>query len=161
MSACDDILEAVFLARELDPAATAHVAECPRCREEAAALGRVATVLRASIAPEPPPALGRRSLAAAAPLLAERAMTHAGGYRRRLMQAVAAALLPLPAVLLLDAWVVRALHGLLSAVLPGPVSTYLCFNFAALVVLTIACTYGAVPLLADRQLRLARREGYA
>jgi hypothetical protein len=161
MSGCDDVLETLFLARDLDPAARAHVAECARCRAEVAALGKVATTLRAAITPEPPPGLRRCTLSAAAPLLAERAAALAHGYRRRLAQAVVAALLPLPAVLVLDAWAVRALHGLLSALLPGPVSAYLAFNFAALVALAIAMTYAAVPVLADRQIRLARRDGYA
>jgi len=161
MSACDDILEALFLARDLDPASTAHVQECARCHEEAVALGKVTAALRAGATPEPPVALRRSTLAAAAPLLAERAAALARGYRRRLVQAVAAALLPLPAVLVLDAYAVRALHWLLSTLLPAPVSTYLSFNFAALVLLTIALTYAAVPVLADRQLRLTRHEGYA
>jgi anti-sigma factor RsiW len=165
MTTCDDILEALFLSHDLDPAAAAHVQahlqECPACGAQAAGIEKVSAVLRASTTLEPPPALGRRTLAAAAPLLAERAAALARGYRRRLTQAVAAALLPLPAVLALDAYAVRALHGFLSVVLPSPVSAYLAFNFAALVVLTIALTYAAVPVLADRQLRLTRREGYA
>ncbi len=160
MITCGNVLEALFLARDLDPAATAHLQECARCREQATALAAVGARLRAATAPAPPPGLRRRTLAAAAPLLAERAAALAHGYRRRLTRAVAAALVPLPIVLALDAYAIRTLHAFLSALLPAPVSAYLAFNFAALVVLTIALTYAAVPVLADRQIRLARRGGY-
>jgi hypothetical protein len=161
VTGCYDVLEMLLLARDLDPAATAHLQECARCHEQATALGRIGPALRAGTVPAPPPGLRRRTLTVAAPLLAHHAARFAHGDRRRLMRAVAAALLPLPAVLAVDAYAIRALHAFLSALLPAPVSAYLAFNFAALVVLTIALTYAAVPVLADRQIRLARRGGYA
>jgi len=156
MIACDDVLEAVFLGAELDPAATAHVRECPRCGQEEPALRAIAATLGADVAPAPLAALGQRTLAAAAPLLAGHAAAAERSYRRHLGRAVAAALLPLPLVLVLDAYVVRGLHAALSVLLPAIVSTYLAFNFAALVMLATALTYAAVPVLADRQLRLRR-----
>jgi hypothetical protein len=159
MSPCDDILEAVLLGGELDPAAAAHVRECARCGQEAPALQAIAAALRGDVVPDPAAGLRQRTLATASPLLAGRTAASERSYRRHLGRAVAAALLPLPLVLVLDAYVVRGFHAVLSVLLPATVSTYLAFNFAALVMLATALTYAAVPVLADRQLRLARRLG--
>jgi hypothetical protein len=46
----------------------------------------------------------------------------------------------------------------LSAVLPGALSLYLVFNYAATLALLLALTYSAIPILAERQARLRREE---
>jgi hypothetical protein len=69
--------------------------------------------------------------------------------------------LPLPAVLLLNVYLVRAAHAVLSTILPEAVSLYLVVNYTALLALLLTLAYGAIPLLSDRQLRLRREESHA
>jgi hypothetical protein len=155
---CDKIVEEIFLGRAVDDTAAAHVRRCERCSQEEPVMRALAHVLGADVAPELPPGLTNRVLSAVAPVLAERAVAAREPYRQSLVRALAVALLPLPVILLLDLYLVRAIHTVLSAVLPAALSTYLTFNYAALVVVLITLTYGSIPLLADRQLRLARRQ---
>jgi hypothetical protein len=107
--------------------------------------------------PEPPRDLIPRTLAAAAPLLAARAerATWRAWLRPLLM-----ALLPLPAILAVDVAGVRALHGLLSIVLPDAVSTYLVGQYALVLAFLLALAYGAVPLVAERQARALLEESH-
>jgi hypothetical protein len=57
--------------------------------------------------------------------------------------------------------VVRTAERLLSAVLPGALSTFVVANYAILLALLLALTYGAVPILAERQARGQREEIHA
>ena len=102
----------------------------------------------------PPPPADRvaRTVAAAAPLLAARARL---ARRRAWVRPLAIGLLPLPAIVVLNWVVVRALHALVSLVLPEPIGTYLAAQYALLVLCLLAATYAAVPILADRQARAA------
>lgn len=149
---CDDVLTAIMLGLPLPAGATEHIAACERCRSEASAAREIATTLVAH--EEPPPALMTRVLAAAEPLLAAR--------RRRVphsrtvdwplvLRALAAALVPLPLILVVDVALVGAVHELLARVLPQALTTYLVANLAATLALLLALTYAAVPLLAARQ----------
>lgn len=143
---CDDVLEAVLLGRTLDASAARHAAECPRCAAEAPTLGAVAAAL--AVVPAPPPALGARVGAATAPALARLR-------QRALARAIVLALLPLPAIVLVDAWVLRTVGGLLASVLPGPLGGYLVFHWAAVLALWLGLATAAVPLLAERQIRVS------
>jgi hypothetical protein len=77
--------------------------------------------------------------------------------RRALARAIVVALLPLPLIVLVDALAVRAVGGLLAGLLPEAVVTYLVFHWTAALALWLALATAAVPLLAERQLRV--REG--
>jgi len=145
---CEDVLEAVLLGRTLGADAARHVAACPRCTADAPVLRAVATALAAP--PEPSPGAGARIAAAAAPVLARLR-------RRALARAIVVALLPLPLIVLIDAWAVRALGGLLAGVLPDALATYLVYHWTAALALWLGLATAAVPLLAERQLR--GREG--
>lgn len=149
MTICDEVLAATLLREPLDPAAEAHVQACDRCAAEAPLVRAVAGGLDAFEPAPPSPGLGAGVLRAARPALrvARRARWVAIG------RALAVALVPLPLVVLLDATLVRALHGALAVVLPDGLSTYLAFNYAALLALLLALTYAAVPLLVERQAR--------
>jgi hypothetical protein len=108
-------------------------------------------------APPPPPDLAARTMAAAAPLLAMRARrAHARAWVRPLL----VTLVPLPAILALDAAIVRALHSLLSVVLPEALSTYFSAQYALLALLLLAIGYAAVPVIAERQARAALEEAH-
>jgi hypothetical protein len=111
---------------------------------------RLDRVLRASVVPAPPPDAAARACAAAAPLLAVHARRAS---LRSVLAPVLAALVPLPVVLLVDVVVVQALYAVLAAWLPAAVSAFVVWNYALLLVLLLATTYAAVPLLVDRQLR--------
>jgi hypothetical protein len=152
---CDDALAAVFLGGPCDEAMRAHLATCPRCREQEPLVGAITQAFAASPTPEPPPGLTARVLRAAGPLLGRRAAWPALG------RAVAAALAPLPLILWIDWLVVRTAERLLSTVLPGVLSTFVVVNYSILLALLLALTYGAVPILAERQARGRRKESHA
>ena len=152
---CDEGLTALLFGDAA--AAAAHLAGCARCRMERADVERVRGVLAAAPEPVPPPGLAARVLRAAAPLLARNA-------RRATWPAVAralvAALLPLPLIAFFDWQIVRTAHAVLSRVLPDALSFYLVFNYAATLVLLLALTYAAVPILVERQARLRHQESH-
>jgi hypothetical protein len=148
--ACADVEEALLLGRALDRAAAAHLAGCDACRAAEAELRALAGGLAADRA-EPPPRLEARVLAAATPLLARNAQREMW---RRSLRAVAAALVPLPLVLAVNVLFARALYTWLQGVLPAELSLFVIWNYAALVALLCAAIYGAIPLLAARQVGL-------
>jgi hypothetical protein len=158
VTGCDDLLAALAFGRELDAEARAHQASCPRCAVDGAPAGRIGALLAAAPLPAPAADLSGRITAAARPLLARNAARAA---RRSLVSAVAASLVPLPIILLLNTALVRGLHALLSGFLPEPVGFYVTFNYAVLLALLLALTYGAVPILAERQARLRYEESHA
>jgi hypothetical protein len=149
MITCNDARERVMLG--LDPTAVAHLRSCERCRAEVAGLESAARTLAAAIEPTPPPSLSDRLLAAAQPLLARNAQRHLAW---TLVRALAVALLPLPAIVLVDFYVLQMVHDLLSTVLPPAISTYLVVQYGALLALLLAATYAAIPFLVERQARL-------
>ena len=63
------------------------------------------------------------------------------------------ALLPLPLIVMIDLWALQAIYDGLSRLLPATISFYLVANYAAVLALLGALTYGAIPLLAERQAR--------
>jgi anti-sigma factor RsiW len=160
---CDSARLAAILGEEPSPAVAEHCAACAECRADAATWSHVAATLAAARPPAPSPALAAHVRAAAAPLLAAN-VRRAGEARRALWRtvgrAVAAALLPLPFLVLIDGWVLRALYGTLSSVLPDALSLYFVVNYTTLLAVLLTLAYGAIPLLAERQSRLRREEIY-
>ncbi len=161
--ACETSRAALALGRSDDPAVAAHLATCAECRAEGTALHRLATILAAARLSSPPVGLAVRVREAAAPLLARNARLAREARLalwRTVGQAVAAALLPLPLLLLVDGYVVRAIYGTLHAVLPDALSLYFVVNYTTLLAVLLTLAYGAIPLLAERQARLQREEIY-
>ena len=158
MSDCDETLTTLLLGGALDPDATAHLAACPRCRAERVAVEGLARVLAAAPVPGPPLGLRWRLLAAAEPLLARNARRAAWPTFAR---ALAVALLALPAILLLDFYLVRGTFALLTTILPTALGAYLTFNYAATLALMLALTYAAIPIFVEHQVRLRRQESHA
>jgi hypothetical protein len=149
MTTCDDVLAAVLLGDTLDDAGRQHAATCERCRRELDGVRKVSARLAAWVPEEPSPALGHAVLRAAAPILAQARRAR----WRDVARAVAAALVPLPLVVVFDVLLVRRLHAALAVLLPAGLSAYLVFNYAAMLAVLVALTYAAVPLLAERQAR--------
>lgn len=145
---CDDVLPLLLVDANRAPGVADHLAGCAGCRAHAASLAGVARLLAASPAPNPPAGLGAAVLHAAAPLLARHARRAAAW---RFVCALAAALIPLPLIVLLDVTLLTAAYHTLNLVLPHRLSLYLVFNHAVLLALLLALTYGSIPLLAARQ----------
>ena len=148
MIGCDDVSALRAFGRPLPAEAEAHARACPQCSELAPALGDVSAALAASPPPGVPSGLTARVLAAAEPLLAANA---ARATRRRLVRALAAGLVPLPAILVLNFWLVRTGYEVLTRFLPDALSLYVVTNWVGFLALLLALTYGAIPFLAARQ----------
>ena len=126
----------------------AHVAECDECRAMPPPIDRIATRLNASAVPIDAPALSRRALLRLQPALGRLATA---GLWRKVAAALLPALLPLPAVLAYDAYLLRAAYAVVSALLPATLAACLIFGYASFLVLLFATTYAAIPVfLANR-----------
>lgn len=152
---CDDALATLFLGGSLEEATRAHVASCARCQEDEELVRAVREAFAASPVPEPPAVLGARVLRAAEPLLGRRAAWPT------LARALGVALVPLPLILWFNWLLVRSAEQLLSSVLPSSLSFYVVLNYTILLALLLALTYGAVPILAERQARGRCEESHA
>lgn len=151
--ACETTRVALALGAERDPAVVTHLAACADCQAEMATLRRLAATLATGRPSAPGPALAARVREAAAPLLARNARLTLW---RTVWRAVAVALLPLPLLVLIDSYVVRAIYGTLRAVLPDALSLYFVVNYATLLAVLLTLAYGAIPLLAERQAAATR-----
>ena len=148
-SRCDDVRARRFLGCQT-PDDAEHLTGCGACRELEPVFADLAAAFAGHAVPPPAPDLAARVQAAARPLLATR-RRHAA--RRPLAAALAAALLPLPLIVALDVWALHLIYDALRRLLPEPLSLYLVVNYAAVLALLGALTYGAIPLLAERQAR--------
>jgi hypothetical protein len=166
---CDDFLLAALRGAATSDAARGHRASCGRCAGLAPALPEVERTLRALDDAAPPPDLAARVLAAAAPLLvanaqAERGQRATAATARfdgvRLATALVPAVLLFPLLVLADVLLLRLLHGLLATLLPQPVTTYLVASYAALLAALVCLTFGAIPLLVQRQGAAPWKEGH-
>jgi hypothetical protein len=148
-SRCGDVRERRVCGRVTAEDA-AHVAACAACGAETGTLDALASAFAAHRTAPPSPVLESRVLSAATPILAGR-RRHAA--RWSVAAAVAAALLPLPLIVAIDVWALQLIYGGLSRLLPPALSFYLVMNYAAVLALLGTLSYGAIPLLAERQAR--------
>lgn len=161
---CDAILVAVLRGAPLADGERAHVAGCSRCAGLAPGLVALAAGLRESAPPGRPDGLTARVLAAAEPLLdenalrwrAERATPRLDG--RTLANALLPAILLFPLLVVGDAVLLRSLHGWLATLLPSSLTTYLVASYAALLAALVCLTFGAIPLIVQRQAAVAWKE---
>jgi hypothetical protein len=123
---------------------TAHGADCTECPEEPLPLDHLATLLEDATPDVDPATLSRHTFARLQPELQRRA-TVVGW--RRVAVGVLLSLLPLPFVLVYNAYFLRLLYDYLSAVLPAALAAYLVLSYAASLVLLFAATYAAIPVL--------------
>jgi len=124
-----------------------HARECADCELEPPALDAIDGALAAATAPIDTRSMSARVLGEAGVLLERRA---AQVYRKRVAVALAVALLPLPAIYLGGSYVLRAIHGFALYLLPDGLATYLVSGYAAVLMLLVASTYAAIPVLVDR-----------
>jgi len=168
---CERFLRAALHGDALDAGALAHRATCADCAALPASLSDLARTLAASPVVEPPSNLSARVLAAASPALLDNARAAhvqriaAPAPRldgRRLASALLPAVLLFPLVVAVDVLLLRALHDALASLLPQGITTYLVASYAALLAALVCLTFGAIPLLVQRQeALLVQRQGAA
>lgn len=168
---CESFLRAALDGDALGSAALTHRARCADCAALPASLPEIARILVSSPVVEPPHDLASRVLAAATPALLENVRAAhvqrvtAPAPRldgRRLASALLPAVLLFPLVVLVDVLLLRALHDALASLLPQGLTTYLVASYAALLAALVCLTFGAIPLLVQRQeALLVQRQGAA
>lgn len=177
---CDRVRMALLRAEPLDHAAATHRASCARCAELTPALEALAGALMAPV-PEPSAALQARVADAVAPLLAANAqaarvaaVAEAPAARNvsfvsavaaprtidgaRLATALLPAVLLFPLLVVVDVALLRTLHGVLASILPATLTTYLVLSYGALLGALVCLTFGAIPLLVQRQAPVVWKE---
>lgn len=126
-----------------------HVADCDECAAVAPPIDRLTALLDASHVEPDVVGLSRRVMATAQPLLQAIALRR---YRRQVAAAVVVALAPLPLILAYDAYLLRLLHAATSALLGGPLATYIVASYAACLLFLFAASYAAIPILMARNI---------
>jgi len=135
------------LARRGEARLAEHARECDECAAAPLAFETIARSLAAYAVPLDVAELSRRVARHLQPELARLASVW---FWRRLGRVIFAALLPLPLILLLDAYVLGVFYAWASTVLPAALATYLVISYAASQLLLFAATYAAIPLLLAR-----------
>lgn len=125
----------------------AHVEACDACRVDAPAVDLIAARLATVNVPIDAAVLSQRTMVRLRPELQRCA---SAALWRRAAIGVLLALLPLPAVLAYNVYLLHVAYGLLLALLPAAVVVYLVASEAALLVLLFAATYAAIPILLAR-----------
>ncbi len=125
----------------------AHVEECDACRADPPPVDHLAALLNRSGAAVDASGLSRTVMLRARPEL-QRAAARALAWR--VAAAIGLALLPLPAVVAYDAYLLQRIYEVVSWLLPVRVATYLVLSYAASLTLLFAGTYATVPLLLAR-----------
>jgi hypothetical protein len=126
---------------------TAHAAECEACRQAPLPIDRLAGALGAGAVGVDPTRLSQLALARVRTELEGQARR---AFWRRVVTGMVLSLVPLPAVLAYDAYVLRVAYDLVSVLLPAGLAAYLVLSYAASLALLFALTYAAIPLLVDR-----------
>ena len=124
-----------------------HAADCDECREATPPLGDIVRTLSSYATSIDAAALSRRVLAALRPELTRLASIW---FWRRLARGLLAALVPLPLIVLFDAYVLSNVYEWVSGLLPTVVATYLVASYGALLFLLFGATYAAIPLVLAR-----------
>jgi hypothetical protein len=132
-----------------DDAVTAHGRDCGSC---AAHVAGVRALLDGAAVPPMPSAWATRVVAAARPVLERRAEAL---FWRQLARVLVAALLPLPAIVLADLWMLGRAYALIAAWLPASIAAYFVLSYAATLVVLLSGVYAAIPLLLARPARAA------
>ena len=129
---------------------TDHLADCDQSSHDGVTPEALAA-LESALRVEDPPADARlvaRTLVAAGPFLKSRARF---AYRRRVATALAAALIPLPVVVIYSRWLFGLMHSGLELLFPGSVADALVTGYSICLILVVTLTYASIPILADRR----------
>jgi hypothetical protein len=126
---------------------TAHAADCDACQRAPLPVERLADVLAAGAVGVDPTRLSQLALAR---VRAELEWCARRAFWRRVAVGMLLSLVPLPAVLAYDAYVLRLAYDLVCVLLPAGLAAYLVLSYAASLALLFALTYAAIPLLVER-----------
>jgi hypothetical protein len=126
---------------------TAHTLDCESCAANPPAVQRIAARLDTGERPPEPGPLSSHTLARLRPELERLA---SAAWWRQVAACVLLASLPLPAVLVYDAYLLRFLYNAMLEVLPSGVALYVLSTYAAILSLLFALTYAAIPILLSR-----------
>jgi hypothetical protein len=129
-------------------ALAAHLQACEACQATAPPIDRLVTLLDASVVEINAAALSQRLLLRAQPELQRRA---AWVFGRQVAAAVMVALLPLPAVLAYDAYLLGLIYDVVSWLLSARIASFFVGSYAAFLTLLFALTYATVPVLLARK----------
>jgi hypothetical protein len=125
-----------------------HAAGCEQCRSERPPIAELEALLATEVEIDAA-ALSRAALRALRPELSR---LSAAVFRRKVAAGLVVALVPLPLILFLNAYLLRAVYALAALIVPSTLAAYLVFSYAALVLLLLAFAYGSIPLLVAKQL---------
>lgn len=131
-----------------EDALVAHVADCSACRVAPPPVERIAVHLDAVAVPLDAVALSSRTFQRLQPEIGRLA---AAAIWRRAAAGFMLAVLPLPLVLVCNAYLLHLVYVAASAVVPPPLAAYLIASYAAFLVLLFAATYAAIPLCLARR----------
>ena len=125
----------------------AHAAACEACQAAPLPMNRIAILLDAAAV-----SLDATALSARVMVRLRRELRLTGRVSWRAVGVVLLrAVLPLPAVVGFDAYVLWTAYALGKTILPGPLVAYVVLSYGALLLLLFGLTYAAVPLLVARQ----------
>ncbi len=126
----------------------AHVEECDSCREAPPPLDRIASFLGPGGVEVDVTPMSQRTVMRLRPELERRARM---ALVRRVAAGVLLAVLPMPAVLLYNTYVLRIVYHAVSGFLPASFAAYLLLSYAAFLMLLFAATYAAIPICLARR----------
>ncbi len=126
----------------------AHVRDCPECSQQEPPVADIASILEDGAEVTVRRDMSAAVLKRAAPDLQRLA---ARSYRRRVAASVAAALLPLPAVLVYGVYLLRTVHSAAASFLPDELVTYAVGSYAMTLLMLLAMTYAAIPLMIENR----------
>lgn len=124
-----------------------HAETCGACRDQGFDPTRVVETLAASSIPIDTSGLASRIRTALRPEL-ERLSRRA--WRRRVLVAVAAALVPLPLVVASEWLAIGLVRSALASLVPDAVVLWIVAGQATLLALLVSATYAAIPVVAER-----------
>ena len=111
-----------------------HCSACEDCRGAALPVAELSAVLDRGALTIEPARLSAHALAGVVPLLHARAQA---AFWRQLVRALAAALLPLPLLVVADWWLLGRVYDVAAAWLPSAVAAYLVLSYAASLVVLV------------------------
>jgi hypothetical protein len=124
-----------------------HAEDCAECAAEPLPLPRIDGLLRAESVHVD---AARLSEHVRPRLRAELAMRSPAAFGRRVIVRLLLALLPLPAILAYDAYILLVAYDLAIALLPLQLAAFVVCAYAAALLLLFASTYAVIPLLLAR-----------
>lgn len=124
-----------------------HVQDCDGCRREPLPIDRIDALLGESRPDVDVAALSARAFTVAQQVLHAIALRR---FWRQVAAVLAVSLLPLPLILVYDAFLLQLVHSAVSSAFSGTMATYVVFTYASSLLFLFAASYAAIPVLMAR-----------